>query len=129
MPLKNIEKRREYHRQYINNRYKTDPKYRKAQIKASGRRNKRYKAELRELIIKHLESNPCVDCGTNDIRVLEFDHVRGDKVLNVMTMVGSCWAKDKVFAEINKCEVRCCNCHRIRTQKVGGHFRYLLSSE
>jgi hypothetical protein len=65
----------------------------------------------------------CVDCGNCDIRVLEFDHVRGIKVANVTRMVLDA-SLDKVMAEVEKCEVRCRNCHAIATWKRrGGSWR------
>lgn len=54
----------------------------------------------------------CADCGYNEHHAaLEFDHVRGEKRINV------CNAKSiaQAQAEIAKCEVVCSNCHRIRT--------------
>ena len=35
--------------------------------------------EARKYILDYLSTHPCVDCGESDIRVLEFDHVRGRK--------------------------------------------------
>jgi hypothetical protein len=58
----------------------------------------------------------CVDCGTTDIRVLEFDHVRGTKVEGVMRLASQLASIFKIKEEIRKCEIRCCNCHRIKTQ-------------
>lgn len=65
----------------------------------------------------------CVDCGNTDIRVLEFDHVRGVKVANVSRMVLDA-SLDKIMAEIAKCEVRCRNCHAIaKFTRLGGTWR------
>jgi hypothetical protein len=58
----------------------------------------------------------CVDCGITDDRVLEFDHVMGDKVGGVKRLADSLASLDRIKIEIRKCEVRCCNCHRIKTQ-------------
>ena len=54
----------------------------------------------------------CVDCGYREHHAaLHFDHVRGEKALNV------CNAKSVAQAEreIEKCDVRCANCHAVRT--------------
>ena len=60
-----------------------------------------------------LEEFPCIDCGEQDICVLEFDHI-GPKRMPVMqlAMGGYGWAMLK--AEIAQCEIRCGNCHRRR---------------
>lgn len=58
----------------------------------------------------------CIDCGITDDRVLEFDHVIGDKVSGVKRLADSLASIDRIKIEIKKCEVRCCNCHRIKTQ-------------
>ena len=58
----------------------------------------------------------CVDCGYNtDPIALDFDHVTGQKEMNVSKAVSRCWSLDRIFEEISKCEVRCSNCHRIVT--------------
>jgi len=62
---------------------------------------------------KYLLSHPCVDCGNKDVRVLEFDHVRGIKYKQVTNLLQGSW--NKIFEEIEKCEVRCANCHKIKT--------------
>jgi cytochrome c len=60
-------------------------------------------------------SEGCVDCGSTDIRVLEFDHVRGTKVASVGSMIRRGRALAMIEQEIAKCEVRCRNCHAIAT--------------
>jgi hypothetical protein len=61
-----------------------------------------------------------VDCGERDFRVLQFDHVNGEKVAAVSTMLhnGASWKR--LMAEVQKCEVRCANCHwRITAERSG----------
>lgn len=62
-----------------------------------------------------LDNHPCVDCGYVDWRALEFDHVRGVKRSDVTTMVQNGLSWKTIQEEIDKCDVRCANCHRIRT--------------
>lgn len=69
----------------------------------------------RKYIDDFLKENACIDCGNNDVRVLEFDHVKGIKVGNISNAIRNAWSLDKLKEEINKCEIRCCNCHRIIT--------------
>lgn len=57
----------------------------------------------------------CADCGERDPLVLEFDHVRGVKEYNIGDMASSNYAIETIQNEIDKCEVVCANCHRLRT--------------
>lgn len=76
-------------------------------------RCKEFRLKSREFVNGYLKERNCKDCGNSDIRVLEFDHLR-DKKKDISTMLnGSSIATIK--AEIEKCEVVCANCHRIRT--------------
>ncbi|HEV2062313.1 MAG TPA: hypothetical protein VGR12_05630, partial [Solirubrobacteraceae bacterium] len=80
-------------------------------------------AQLRnqQHIVDVLGASTCIDCGDSDIVILEFDH-RGEKRGNVSTMAS--WASlDTLRAEIAKCDVRCANCHRRRTQRAIGSYR------
>ena len=74
------------------------------------------RAEVGQKIIAYLREHPCVDCGERDIVVLEFDHI-GDKVADVSAYAGSGRTWARVKAEIEKCEVRCANCHRRKTRE------------
>jgi len=63
----------------------------------------------------HLNRNPCVDCGIDEPVVLVFDHV-GDapKKYSISKMVFDGASIKAIEAEIEKCEVRCANCHARR---------------
>src|SRR5437762_1658663 len=74
------------------------------------------RAEVGQKIIEYLREHPCVDCGERDIVVLEFDHI-GDKVADISVYAGSGRTWARVMAEIEKCEVRCANCHRRKTRE------------
>ena len=72
----------------------------------------------------YLLEHPCVDCGIDDPRILEFDHVRGIKSYNVARMVtGSTFSWKKIQEEIDKCDVRCSNCHRLRHYVENGYYQ------
>ena len=72
------------------------------------------KAEQKARIDVIKVTTGCTDCGYSaHPAALEFDHVIGDKVANVSRLIGSTWSR--LEAEMEKCEVVCANCHRIRT--------------
>ncbi|MEK6226201.1 MAG: hypothetical protein AABM40_07875 [Chloroflexota bacterium] len=72
------------------------------------------RADNRQRAIGYLRSHPCVDCGETDIVVLQFDHVR-DKKRDLARMINGGWTWAAIEREIAKCEVRCANCHRVKT--------------
>ena len=67
----------------------------------------------------------CVDCGESKTIVLEVDHVRGVKKNNVSDMVNQSYSFKTIQKEIDKCEVRCANCHRIVTHERRENIRNL----
>ncbi len=71
-------------------------------------------------ILDYLKDHPCIDCGETDPIVLEFDHIR-DKTHNVGDLLRCGFALTKIMDEINKCEVRCSNCH---TRKTARQFNW-----
>lgn len=66
----------------------------------------------------YLCNHPCVDCGESDPVVLEFDHVRGEKVANVANLISGAGKFQRLMDEIAKCDVRCANCHRRKTYRM-----------
>ena len=77
--------------------------------------NLRRRLRNKLIVYNYLLTNLCVDCGEDDIMVLEFDHVYGTKAGSITAMVASGLSVDKLMNEIKKCEVRCANCHRKKT--------------
>jgi hypothetical protein len=76
-------------------------------------------------LLEYFEVHPCADCGESDPVVLEFDHLR-DKEFNVCKgFEERAWSS--VVAEIEKCDVVCANCHRVRTAARRGSLRYKIS--
>ena len=64
----------------------------------------------------------CVDCGYHDhLDALEFDHVRGEKKFNVGSMLHVSW--NVIKEELDKCALRCANCHAIRTRSTSQPYK------
>lgn len=78
------------------------------------RKRRKWRAQF---AIEYLSTHPCVDCRNIDIRVLEFDHVRGVKRRTVSDLLMRGYAEKTILEEIAKCDVVCTNCHKIRTAK------------
>jgi hypothetical protein len=72
----------------------------------------------RAQILKYLEGHPCVDCGASDPRILEFDHNpdKGAKSFNI-GLEGRNMPFYLIEHEMTKCDVRCANCHRLKTSE------------
>ena len=68
-------------------------------------------------VYRVLRASACVDCGENDLVVLDFDHI-GVKRDSVLRLAWGGWSRRTIEAEIAVCEVRCANCHRRRTKTV-----------
>jgi hypothetical protein len=80
-------------------------------------RTKHNKREARRLFDEWMSQQACIDCGESDPVVLDCDHVRGTKRNNVSTMVGRGDTWKLISEELEKCEVRCANCHRRKTRE------------
>jgi len=87
---------------------------RETQIQQIYAAKKRRIEENRKFVFGYLSKHTCVDCGESDPRVLEFDHQR-DKEYNITDLLNGGYSREKIQLEIDKCEVRCANCHRRKT--------------
>lgn len=65
--------------------------------------------------MQSLKIGPCVDCGQcYHPEAMQFDHL-GDKVYCVSDLIARGWGRERMLAEIAKCELVCANCHAVRT--------------
>lgn len=91
------------HYQLNKDKYKLGAKNRREGLKC---KLKEYKKTLK-----------CIDCGYNKhIEALDFDHLAG-KFKNISQMIVNSYSWGKILEEISKCEVRCANCHRVKTHE------------
>jgi len=103
VPHRDRERQREAERRwYLANRDKVIEKKR------------RKRDRLREHV-RRLKEQPCADCGVAyPYYVMDFDHVRGVKLADIHELVLRN-ATTRLMAELEKCDVVCANCHRIRS--------------
>ncbi len=79
-------------------------------------------------LMTYLSVHPCVDCGETDPVVLQFDHRDGTtKVATIGTLLSRASWRD-LLREIAKCDVRCANCHRVRTAEQFGWAKWIRES-
>jgi hypothetical protein len=83
------------------------------------------RAEIYIWLAAYLEGHPCVDCDETDPIVLQFDHVRGEKIKDMSILMRDKVSIDVLEAEAAKCDIRCANCHLRRTARQFGWRRYL----
>lgn len=78
---------------------------------------KAHREENRRNVLLYLGAHPCVDCGADNAVVLEFDHRDPRTKLTEVSrlIISKRWLR--VLAEIEKCDVRCINCHRRKTAR------------
>ncbi len=104
--------KREHH---IRNR----EKYSRMAIK----RKAEYIERNRRFVANYLKQHPCVDCGEANIIALTFDHVRGKKKYTISnTMSRDAIGLETLKEEVAKCDVRCANCHHIKTAHEQSHW-------
>lgn len=107
MPYKDIEKQRQAQRESV--------KRRREKVNAAVQKRRM----LLKSYVNSKKDHPCVDCGGSfPPFVMDFHHVRGDKVAAVSMMANERRKIEEIDAEMAKCVLVCANCHRVRH---GGH--------
>jgi hypothetical protein len=72
-------------------------------------RNKDYVRDIKE-------KNSCADCGEHyHYSQMDFDHIDGKKKHNIARYANSAVSIKTIKDELDKCELVCANCHRLRT--------------
>lgn len=116
MPLKDLERRKEYQAHY--NKTVWYPSNKERHLKNI----KRNKQATKKFIEEYKRQQKCVDCGFSGKDfpyVLDFDHIEGlkTKKFTIGSWSHSVISLHTIKKEMNKCELVCANCHRIRTFK------------
>ena len=88
------------------------------------KQRKERQEENTKRILEYLEDKCCLDCAETDPVVLDFDHLR-DKKFNISNAIHR-YPWKKILKEIEKCVIRCSNCHRKKTARERGYLRYEL---
>lgn len=69
---------------------------------------------------EYLKSGPCMDCHHYyESCCMDFDHRPGEQKLFLISKALSHgrYTRAEIMREINKCDLVCSNCHRIRTNQ------------
>ena len=93
-------------------------------------RNRVRIAENQERVFEYLLEHPCVDCPESDPCVTDFDHRDpSEKSYNVSELISGGYSWKMINDEIQKCDVRCANCHRRKTAKDQKWFTWRLARQ
>lgn len=112
MPYVDSNKKKENHKRYMREVW-----YPKNKSKHIGYQTK-IKKRIIEFVLDLKKNSSCIDCGFLGIEypsVLDFDHVNSTKKFNISEFGNHTNSFKQVKQEIQKCEIVCANCHRIRT--------------
>ena len=75
-------------------------------------------------MIDYLDDKSCVECGMQDSRTLEFDHIKPeDKSFSIARAINDTYSWKTIMSEIQKCQILCANCHKIKTAKEQGWYK------
>lgn len=106
------EHRKEYYKEY----------YQKNKTKIIAKNtvhNERNRNRNRQWLIDFLRTQQCVDCGNKDIEVLQFDH--RDRELKTKMVHKFIYSSiERMKEEVDKCDIRCANCHIKRSRRQLG---------
>lgn len=110
------EERKERARAAIRKHYSENPEYYYERKLKRRLRNQEY--------VNALKNNPCTDCGnTFHFVAMDFDHRdKKEKHKSISRMVNEGISVLGIQKEIDKCDLVCANCHRVRTYLRGDHL-------
>jgi hypothetical protein len=112
VPLKDQEKRREYHREYMRRRLEKDPVF-KAKHLARVKKNARKTTVHIKILLSDFRSKGCKKCGETCHACLDAHHIdpsTKDFTIGAVSN-GQKIGKGKIEKELEKCVCLCKNCH------------------
>lgn len=112
----NLKKRRERYRKNPQKDIARVRKYQLEHIEEIKARHKELFMQKLHIILYIKSITPCADCHKIfPTQSMDFDHARGSKIDDISRMIRRTYSVDSLLAEIEKCDVVCANCHRMRT--------------
>lgn len=105
------------------------PEYNAEYQRLNANKIRQQRIDRRSLLNEIKLESGCVDCGYDaHPAALDFDHLPDKEKLFGL---GSALTRklSAVLAEIDKCEVVCANCHRIRTHTRSIHYTPYIAGE
>lgn len=110
-------------KQYYKNKPDKYEKHKKKYVKLN---DELWKIKTQALMAERFVTG-CMDCGEMNPVVLDFDHRNpSEKSFSIGSDRGVKRPIEDFILELNKCDVVCANCHRIRTAKMFGSWRLNL---
>ena len=88
--------------------------------------NRDRRTKMRNYMLSHLSKSVCAKCGESDIRVLEYNHIRGKKSKGISCIINDSNSIEELQREMDKCEVICANCHRKYTYAQSNSARHII---
>lgn len=105
-----------YIRGHVSGKYEIDRNVAADKDRATRRRYKaESKARCRKYIAEYLATHACVGCGCANPLVLDFHHRNpAEKFRSIADIIGWGLGFNRLKTEVEKCDVLCSNCHRIK---------------
>ena len=88
--------------------------------------NRANQADRRAMLDKIKTEAGCMDCGLKDVEhpeIYDFDHRPEEVKVQGVAIFVTKGTVENMLQEVQKCDVVCANCHRIRTRARGFDFR------
>lgn len=102
--IENSEKLKAYRRTYYSKNVTTE----------KNRINNRKKA-IHDWFKEYKSTLKCEECGEDRWQTIDFHHKNPlEKEIGISVAIKNGWSKSRILNEIEKCEILCANCHRMR---------------
>jgi hypothetical protein len=112
MPLKDPQKRKEYHKEYLRRKYNEDPIYRAKHRARTVKNDKKYRLRAIE-VVAEFRKNGCSLCSEKEACCLSSHHLDpSTKEFMIGDMISRRMTPAKISKELEKCICVCENCHR-----------------